>query len=55
MASFGDTLWTLGIGPGVVNEIRRPSGDMALTLIGYALGFLVHLLLKTILHHDALS
>ena len=29
--------------------------DPALTLIGYALGFLVHLLLKTILHHDALS
>ena len=27
----------------------------ALTLIGYALGFLVHLLLKTILHHDALT
>ena len=26
-----------------------------LTLIGYALGFLVHLLLKTILHHDALA
>ena len=26
-----------------------------LTLIGYALGFLVHLLLITILHHDALS
>ena len=38
------------------SQFNQNSRDtVPLTLIGYALGFLVHLLLKTILHHDALS
>ena len=40
---------------GWLPSMPTKNNNAYLTQIGYALGFLVYLLLKTILHHDALS